>query len=67
MHGSQHALVNLQEHFRQHKPAKTAEQHDRQRQQLLAGVPEEQRALIDETMLGAATGRLEPCTWHVEY
>ena len=56
----------LQEHFRRHKPAKTAEQRDRQRQQLLAGVPEEQRALIDETMLGAATGKLETHTSHAE-
>lgn len=63
---SQHALVDLQEHFRRHKPAKTAEQRDRQRQQLLAQVPEEQRALIDETMLGAATGRFQTCIWHVE-
>ena len=46
----------LQEHFKQRKPAKTAEQLARQRQQLLASVPEEQRAQIDEKMLGAATG-----------
>ena len=48
----------LQEHFKQRKPAKTAEQLARQRQQLLASVPEEQRAQIDEKMLGAATGVL---------
>ena len=48
--------IALQEHFQQKKPAKTAEQLARQRQQLLARVPEEQRAQIDEKMLGAATG-----------
>ena len=48
--------IALQEHFKQRKPAKTAEQLARQRQQLLARVPEEQRAQIDEKMLGAATG-----------
>ena len=47
---------SLQEHFRQSKPAKTAEQLQRQRQQLLANVPEEQRAQINEQMLGVATG-----------
>ena len=48
--------VALQEHFKQSKPAKTAEQLQRQRQQLLANVPEEQRAQINEQMLGVATG-----------
>ena len=46
----------MQEHFRQSKPAKTAEQLQRQRQQLLANVPEESRAQIKEQMLGMATG-----------
>lgn len=49
-----------QEHFRESKPAKTAEQRKRQQDQLLANVPEEQRAQIDEKMLGAATGAFLP-------
>ncbi|CAL5225626.1 g8481 [Coccomyxa viridis] len=48
-------LHKLREHFRQSKPAKTAEQLQRQRQQLLANVPEESRAQINEQMLGVAT------------
>jgi len=50
----------LQKHFKQRKPAKTAEQLERQRQQLLANVAEETRPHINEEMLGVATGVLQP-------
>jgi hypothetical protein len=43
-------------HFKQKKPTKTAEQLARKRQQMLAIVPVERRAQIDEKMLEAATG-----------
>lgn len=44
-----------QAHFRQHKPAKTQEQAARQRQQLLAALPEAQRGQVSEALLANAT------------
>ncbi len=44
----------VQAHFKSKKPAKSAEQLARQREQLLANVPPEQRDKIDERMLSTA-------------
>ena len=49
-------LSNAQAHFRQHKPAKTQEQAARQRQQLLASLPEGQRGQVSEALLANASG-----------
>lgn len=47
---------NAQEHFRSHKPGKTAAQRARQQAALLANVPEDQRGKLSADMLNAATG-----------
>jgi hypothetical protein len=46
--------VLTQAHFKSRKPGKSAEQAARQREQLLANVPPEQRDKIDESMLSSA-------------
>ena len=48
-------VTNAQAHFRQHKPAKTQEQAARQRQQLLASLPEGQRSQVSEALLANAS------------
>ena len=45
----------LQEHFRKAKPAKTADQLQAYRQQLLANVPEEQRKALTDDVMALAT------------
>lgn len=47
-------LNRVKAHFKSKKPAKSAEQLARQREQLLANVPPEQRDKIDEGMLSTA-------------
>lgn len=44
----------LQAHFKSSKPAKTAEQAARQRQQLLANLPPEHRDKVDKQVLSTA-------------
>jgi hypothetical protein len=51
-----HKRSTAQAHFRQHKPAKTQEQAARQRQQLLASLPEGQRGGVSEALLANAAG-----------